>query len=333
LFTASWSQCGDKECIRISGVEPGVQVQVRPQAHNVVGHFPAMAGRPLLDGGDVCFIPRYAFMPGTPYAVAIDNETCAVLIRPERHRSATTEVLSVHPTAAQVPRNLLRFYVAFSGPMSEGYAAEHLRLVDEAGQTLDRALLATDYELWDGAHRRLTVLLDPARIKRGLMAQRQSGYPLRTGQSFRIVIGAGFRDAGGAPLRAEAHRRYEVGADERRRVEPDTWTLRSPLRHSLEPLEITFDRPLDHALIRRCLSVIGPTGRPITGKTEIGPAERSWRLVPTEPWGVGPHELVVNEILEDVSGNSVTRVFDRDQTGSDDTVREDRPYVIRYFPR
>ncbi len=333
MLTASWSQCGDEECIRISGVTPGVIVQVRPQVRNAVGRFPPMAGRSLLDGGDVCFIPRYAFMPGTPYAVSIDNETSAVLLRPERPLTATTEVLSIHPTAAEVPRNLLRLYVEFSGQMSEGCAAEHLQLVDEAGQTLDGALLATDYELWDGEHRRLTVLLDPARIKRGLMAQRQSGYPLQTGQSFRLVVGAGFHDAGGAPLRSGAHRRYDVGADERRRIEPGAWTLRSPSRHSVEPLEVTFDRPLDHALLRRCLSVVGPTGRRIDGMAEVGPAERSWRMVPSEPWSVGPHELVVNEILEDVAGNSVTRVFDRDRTGPADAVREPRPCVIRYFPR
>lgn len=308
-------------------------VQVRPRLHNVIGNFPPMAGRSLCDAGDVCFIPRYAFMPGTPYAVSVDNEACAILLRPERHSPPTAEVLSIHPTAAVVPRNLLRLYVEFSAPMSEGYAAEHLRLADEAGETLRDALLVTDYELWDGEHRRLTVLLDPARIKRGLMAQRQSGYPLRSGESFRLIIGTGFSDARGAPLRSGADRRYDVGPDERRRVEPETWKLRSPSCASLEPLEVGFDRPLDHALLRHCLNVLDPTGRRIEGRFEVGSGERSWRLVPPEPWKAGPHELVVDEILEDVAGNSVTRVFDRDRTDSADAVREGGPLVIRYFPQ
>ena len=116
--------------------------------------------------------------------------------------------VSVHPQAQAVPRNLLRFYVVFSEPMSEGYARDHLRLVDEHGTPLDGALLATDYELWDGAHRRLTVLLDPARIKRGLTGHRQAGYAIRIGQPFRLVIDAGFRDARGAPLRSGAVQHY-----------------------------------------------------------------------------------------------------------------------------
>lgn len=79
-----------------------------------------MAGRSLLDEGDVCFVPRYAFMPGTPYAVSIDNETRAVLLRPERTSIATTEVLSIYPSTAEVPRNLLRLYVRVFGADERG---------------------------------------------------------------------------------------------------------------------------------------------------------------------------------------------------------------------
>lgn len=53
-------------------------------------------------------------------------------------------------------------------------------------------------QLWHPTgHRRLTVLLDPARIKRGLASHRQVGYPLRSGEPFRLVVDDGFRDARG----------------------------------------------------------------------------------------------------------------------------------------
>ena len=79
--------------------------------------------------------------------------------------------------------------------MSEGYAARHVALVDDAAAELRGALLPTEHELWDGQRRRLTILLDPARIKRGLAGHRQAGYPLRPGTSFRLVVGGGFPDA------------------------------------------------------------------------------------------------------------------------------------------
>ena len=201
-----------------------------------------------------------------------------------------------------------------------------------AHRSMARCCLA-DYELWDGAHRRLTVLLDPARIKRGLAAHRQAGYPIRIGQPFRLVVDAGFHDARGAPLLAGAEKHYEVIADERRRVEPADWVLRTPGRDSFEPLEVSFDRPLDYGLLSRCLHVVGPDGRRVVGTGEVGPDERSWRLLPAEAWRAGPHELVIEDVLEDLAGNSVTRVFDRDRTRPTDAIQEKRPFVMTYFPR
>jgi len=77
-------------------------------------------------------------------------------------------------------------------------------------------------------------------------------------------------------------------------------------------LVATFDRPLDHALLGDCLHVLGPDGRPLPGTATVGPEERSWRWEPSAPWVTGPHHLVVDSVLEDVAGNSVRRVFDRD---------------------
>ena len=75
--------------------------------------------------------------------------------------------------------------------------AAHVRLVDAEGATLVGALLPTEYELWDPERRRLTVLLDPARIKRGLVPHRAIGYPLREGTSVTLVVDAEFPDAVG----------------------------------------------------------------------------------------------------------------------------------------
>ena len=94
-----------------------------------------------------------------------------------------TRVTGIYPTAAEVPSNLLRLYVWFSAPMSEGCAAEYVRLARDDGGNIAGALLPTEHELWDAARRRLTVLLDPARIKRGLVGHQEVGYPLRAGRA------------------------------------------------------------------------------------------------------------------------------------------------------
>jgi hypothetical protein len=329
----SWSSCGGADCIRLGGLAPEADIQVRPRMADITGGLPPMAGRLVRDGDDTCFLPRFAFVDGTAYAVVVDGVTAAVLVRPRPDQPRTTEVLGIRPTATEVPRNLLRFYVWFSAPMSEGDAAERVRLVDDAGQVMTGALLPTDHELWDGDRRRLTVLLDPARIKRGLAGHRQIGYPLRSGESFRIVVDDGFRDARGIPLRAGAEQRYEVGGDERRRVEPGGWALTVPPSRTCEPLVVAFDRPLDHGLLGRCLHVAGPDGRLVDGMPEVGPEERSWRLVPGEAWESGAHQLVVDPVLEDLAGNSVSRVFDRNLGRPEDEPRNGRPVTVPFRPR
>jgi hypothetical protein len=331
---AAWSRCGGADCVRLSGLAPGADVQVRPSLAAAGRELPAMAGRLVRDGNDVCFVPRFPFVAGTSYTVTVAGAAVAVLTRTRPDRPAVTEVLAIYPTAAEVPRNLLRFYIWFSAAMSEGYAARHVRLVDAArGDPLDGALLPVAGELWSGDRRRLTVLLDPARIKRGLAAHRQIGYPLRTAEPFRIVVDDGFRDALGRPLRGAADRRYAVGADERRRVDPGAWTISAPAAGARAPLEVTFDRPLDHGLLARCLHVTGPDGQPVAGLPEPGPEERSWRLTPREGWAPGPHRLVVDPVLEDLAGNSVSRVFDRDLARPEDDPGPDRPAAVPFRPR
>jgi hypothetical protein len=114
-------------------------------------------------------------------------------------------VTGIRPTADEVPVNLLRLCVWFSAPMS--YAAGQVRLARDDGSIIADALLPTEHELWDASRRRLTVLLDPARIKRGLPSHQEIGYPLRSGEPFRLVVGDGCRDAQGLPLRRSAERR------------------------------------------------------------------------------------------------------------------------------
>jgi hypothetical protein len=308
-------------------------VQVRPGPAVTVGRLPPMVGRLVRDGADLCFVPRFAFLDGTAYTVTVDGASAAILVHARPDHPATTEVTGIRPTAPEVPCNLLRLYVWFSAPMSEGCAAEYVRLARDDGSPIAGALLPAEHELWDAARRRLTVLLDPARIKRGLAGHQDGGYPLRPGEPFRLIVGSGFRDAKGLPLRAPAQRRYHVGEEERRHVDPGSWVLTVPTAGSFEPLRVTFDRPLDHGLLARCLQVSGPDGQPVDGTPQTDHEEQSWRLVPRRAWASGPHQLIVDPVLEDLAGNSVSRVFDRDLTRPEDQPRQARPVTVGFRPR
>jgi hypothetical protein len=159
----TWSRCGGRDCIRLTDMPAGPNVQVRPgTASAVAAGLPPMAGRLVHDGADAYFFPRFTFIDGTAYTVTVEGAIAATLVRARPDRMATTEVDGIHPTSTEVPRNLLRLYVWFTAPMSDGYAAGHVRLANDNGGTIGGALLPGEHELWDASRRRLTVLLDPA---------------------------------------------------------------------------------------------------------------------------------------------------------------------------
>ncbi len=153
---ASWSRSGAADCIRLTGVPAGAEVRVFPGTAAARGGLPPMAGRLVRDGDGLCFVPRFAFLDGTAYTVTVEGTSAAVLVRARSGRPAVTEVTGISPTAAEVPVNLLRLYVWFSAPMSEGYAAGQVRLARDDGSIIAGALLPAEHELWDAsraAHR------------------------------------------------------------------------------------------------------------------------------------------------------------------------------------
>jgi hypothetical protein len=175
-----------------------------------------------------------------------------------------------------------------------------------------------DPELWDPGRTRLTLLLDPGRIKRGLAPHEEAGYPLEPGVAIIVEVDTAFRDADGLPLRAPARRRYEVGAAVRARVDPRSWRIAAPAAGTRAPFAVAFDRPLDRALLEHSLSVTDASGAAVAGEGSPGPGERSWRFVPRAPWPAGGHELRIAPRLEDLAGNSLARVFDRDLSSAAD---------------
>jgi hypothetical protein len=211
-----------------------------------------------------------------------------------------------------VPANLLRFAVTFSAEMEEGSAAGHIQLLDETGVVMPGTLLEIPPELWDREHRRLTVLIEPGRIKRGLQPHEQAGPPLREGGTVTLMVEAVIRDAGGLALIEDARRTYRVGPPIRSRVDPKQWEVRWPNAPS-EPLVVRFGRPLDRALVGRYVHVLDAHGRAVAGRGTLNEAAQRWEFCPTDE-GTDPANwtLRVDSRLEDLAGNSVRRVFDRD---------------------
>jgi hypothetical protein len=284
------------------------------------------------------FTPRFAAVPGTRFAV-VESTSAGVapgpegawrevarVVVPDAGAVPTTLVERIEPDVEEVPENILRFAVTFSAPMEEGSASGRLRLLDEAGDELPGTLLDMPPELWDRDRRRLTVLLEPGRIKRGLQPNVQAGPPLREGGSVTLVIDRTIRDATGATLVSEARRTYRVTAPIRTRVDPARWRV-AWAAGPQDALSVVFDRPLDPVLALRCLRVTDEHGDPVHGAASLDSEARVWTFVPAD--GADPRDLHVDARLEDLAGNSVRRVFDRDLAEPGDVGIDAAEVVIR----
>jgi hypothetical protein len=322
-----WVEIGGVTSLLIDGV---ADAAVRIGPTGVDPAAPAavpMAGRLERRSDDaVLFVPRFPWVPAAVYSVAAESAPGVIRraeIRfPSRIGEPTARVTALHPGGSIVPVNVLRFYVQFSAPMSEGQAARAIRLVrDPTGEPLSDALRLLDQELWDREHRRLTVLLDPARIKRGLVANLEEGYPLVAGGAFRFEVDGSFLDAHGQPLTEPFSRRYEVGPPLQGRVDPDTWLVQPVAAPEGQRLEVGFGRPMDHALAARCLWVENAGRNVVDGEAALSEDGCYWTFTPADALA-GTHRLIIDPVIEDIAGNSLLRPFDRDLHDLSDTTAQ-----------
>src|SRR5690348_8662108 len=107
--------------------------------------------------------------------------------------------------------------------MEPGAAYDHLHLLDSAGSEVKDAFLQLREELWSADHRRLTILFDPGRVKRGIRANLEMGAPLVAGRRYRLVIDSTWRDAQNTPLASSYTLEVFVGAADSVSPDPFRW--------------------------------------------------------------------------------------------------------------
>ena len=73
-----------------------------------------------------------------------------------------------------------------------------------------------------------------------------------------------------------------------------------------------FHEPLDWALLHSELSVETAAGKRVPGRVELGYGELSWFFHPKQPWKPGEYRVAVGQLLEDLAGNRVDRLFEVD---------------------
>jgi hypothetical protein len=300
-----------------------------------------LLGSYRVEGGVLRFEPRFPLAAGLRYratfrADAKAEPVVADLMIPRPKVAPTTVVQQVYPSAERLPENALKFYLHFSAPMSRGEAYKHVRLVRGDGVVVDRPFLEVDEELWDPDCRRLTLLVYPGRVKRGLKPREEEGPVFEEGKRYTLQVAADWKDAAGEPLKQAFQKTYTVGAPDDTPPDQTNWKLTPPAAGGSDPLRVRFPEPLDHALLNRLLRVTDAAGNRLPGTVSVAEGETEWRFVPEKPWRAGAYKLVIDTRLEDRSGNRVGRKFEVDVfdkvDASDKPETVERPFEVKASP-
>lgn len=278
------------------------------------------------------YTPRFPFVAGTKYravfnpaalsrrdaapgatAKEADKPITLEFAVPAEEPGEPTEVVQVYPSSSTLPENNLRFYIHFSESMGRGEAYRHLLLLDAKDQPIDEAFLEIGEELWDPRARRMTLLIDPGRIKKGVKPREELGPVLEAGHEYKLVIGRGWHDATGRPLKAEYLKRFRAGPPAEAAINPESWKIMPPNPGSPDPLVIRFPAPLDRALLERTISVAGLEGPVVAGRVTVADEERRWEFRPHAVWKAGRYQLVIDTALEDLAGNRIGKPFEVDE--------------------
>jgi hypothetical protein len=260
------------------------------------------------------FVPRHALTAGQRYRATLDlggGKKVAVEHQVVKENAAPPIVDRIYPTGDVLPANQLKFYLHFSKSMRETKDIfDQLQILDAQGKPVSDPWRRT--ELWSADGRRLTVLIHPGRIKRGVGPRVEEGPVLLPDRQYTLVIGAEVADASGQPLGKAFKKTFRTVAEKRTRPLPEKWTVRPSPHGTRQPLVVEFPDPLDRALLDRFLTVRDQRGQPVAGRIEVGKEERSWIFHPEQPWDDSYYTLTVDGDLEDLAGNTPVRLFDVD---------------------
>lgn len=274
--------------------------------------FPPMAGRRVFEDGVLRFQPRFPLEPGMQYRATLRHKELtqtAPFAAPARDPAPPVRVTTVTPSGPTLPLNLLKFYLHFSAPMTRGNAYRHIRLLDEAGQPVSDPFLELPEELWNPEMTRLTVLLDPGRIKRGLLPNEAVGAVLEESKEYTFTVDRKWKAANGQTLQQPFRKSFRAVDPDYKQPDLRKWRFTHPAAGTRDALRIVFDEPLDAALARRLLIPLR-LDKPLAGEVSLAEHETVWEFRPSEPWAAGPHELLVDHRLEDRAGNSLERLFE-----------------------
>ena len=159
---------------------------------------------------------------------------------------------------------------------------------------------------------RLTVFMEPGRIKRGIGTDPSHDPALVVGKSYSLAITA---------LGQTANHSFRVSDPVLEAITETDWRVVSPTAGSSEPAVVHFDRVMDAGLCEDEIGIVTSSGEVVQTHVSLAPDGTKMHLIPSRPWSAEEHHLFVSERLEDVCGNRLGEALDHGLTLSGASTR------------
>jgi len=260
-----------------------------------------MLGTISPNGDRILFSPAVPFQPGQTYRTS----TGLSFSVPVDTTLQSPLLLGSFPSCDTVPSNLLKMYLQFSGPMSEGKSSQYVQLFDATtGDTVKNAFLDLQPELWNEDGTVLTLWLDPGRIKQDLIPNKKLGVVMKDNNKYRLNVAKGWRSKNGLGLKQDYSRTFV--ASKRDVTKPDIRSWNVDVKG--DTVVLGLNEALDWSLLHSTISLDDALPKTITEPCERKIFMFFGKLSP------GDHTLTIESRLEDLAGNNLNRLFETDVT-------------------
>lgn len=286
-----------------------------------------------LDGDLLVIQPRFPLMGDKTYtlSLATGERLYEARLNTPTGTSKVPTVLWFSPTEETLPANLLRFYIHFSEPMARGQVRDAITLQRFGGGTITDPFLNLDVELWDREQKRLTIFMDPGRVKQGAGPNQTVGLPLVPGAEYSIVVDAQMHSASKVPLGVSHRMRFRAGPAERSQLSPSRWVVQSPRVGTTDALVVLVDHMVDAGSATNSIRIVDEEGGFVPGHLETKGAK--FFIKPLTHWTTSRYEIRIEDDLEDVAGNTMFVPFDA-KNGRRIGLKPDRiPVVLAFSAR
>lgn len=276
----------------------------------------AILGNYKINSGFIVFRPLIPFTKGLKYEVRWKNKWIAEVAIPAASAADRPEIVSVYPHVNVVPSNLLKIHIQFSKPMQEGQITDysgHVTMRKRTSDTSPSIFADLGLELWNSDRTLLTLWLDPGRIKRDLQPNKKLGPPLEEGMTYHLII-RGMRDTDGNTFEFDYIKDFTIGPRDSISPGIERWSFHVPKAGAMDSLKIDFHETLDYVLLKNCIRITDANGNAVTGNIEVINMETGVCFIPAAAWKPGEYILECEARLEDLAGNNLNRLFDRDIT-------------------